>query len=81
MFNRYNKTPCLNQSTSCHMFSPPPLSRYAGFQLVMGVPLSRWMVFMENPNPKWIKMDDNWGYPYEIVGSQWKISLKLMILG
>ena len=37
----------------------PP--RYGGFQLAMGVPPARWMVFVrENPT----KMDDDWGYPY-----------------
>ena len=36
-----------------------------GFQLVMGVPLYRWMVFVrEIHNLKWMKMDDEVaGYP------------------
>ena len=33
-----------------------------GFQLVMGVPQVRWMVFVrENPNLKWMMI---WGYPH-----------------
>ena len=36
---------------------------FGGFQLVMGVPKS-WMVyFMENPN---LQMDDDRGYPYDL---------------
>ena len=43
------------------MVNLPPVGTDGGFQLVMGVPLYRWMVFVKGKILG--KADDDWGYP------------------
>ena len=62
---RVENVECGNRDNDLHVRWGFPHIRqsYGDFQLVMGVPLDRWMVYFDGKTPSF-EMDDDWGYPH-----------------